>query len=172
MAEFRPLYVFPALGRSTVHLSGDLLRRVDVYAHAQGWTVEQALRFLLAYAAEDVRGRRLLVEECGNELTAARNELWLLQQRAMAAEDTIQTLKTHLSGLEALIAVTHSLCRKLTDEQSRLRQRLEAMAGDGVRPGIALGEEVPEAPPQGVEHLAGRSLKPQHGGGSDLRPSP
>jgi len=158
MAEFRPLYVFPALERVSVYLTGNLLRRFEAFTHTRGWSAEQTVQVLLAYLAEDARGRRLSLEERRNDLTAARNELRLLQHRMLVAEDTIEKLEAHLRGLDALLEEDDTQRRNLLDEQSRLRRRVEALTAEAVRRAIPL-EEMSHASPQEPGGIAARPLE-------------
>ncbi len=138
MAESRPLYVFPSIDRITVYLSGSLLHRIEPFARQRGWTVEQSVQAVLAYAAAAARGNRLSPEAARNELAAARSELAMLEHRAFVAEDIIQSLRIHLTSLETLVAEGARLHDRLVEERVWLRHRQVTLAKEAARRGVSV----------------------------------
>lgn len=93
--------VFPPMERITVTVPGHLRERFERFVREKGWTAEEGVRILLAYAADAVAEHDFTPEETYNEWAAARAEFAVLRHRVYAASEAIRTMKMNITGLQA-----------------------------------------------------------------------
>jgi hypothetical protein len=138
--------LFPRVVRLTVALPDALRQRLETFAAARGWRVEEAARLLLAYAVVTRAGRALTPEETVNSWGAARAELALLRHRAYLADDAARTLRMNVTGLEASNAQYRRSLPAVEAEVARLAAEVRDLEARCVRRGVPVPAQEPAAP--------------------------
>lgn len=141
--------VFPPLAAVRLYLHGDLRGEFEAMIRDRGWTEEEGVKILLAYAAAAARGPRLSPDQSRDELGAARGELSVLRHRAFMADDGIKTLRMNVTGYEKSLEQFARTLPRLRQAEQELQARLERLLAEAIRLRI-------ELPPEEDEHLPPR----------------
>lgn len=114
--------VSPYIERVALTVPEHLRERLEAFAREKGWTVEDGVKILLAYAADVASGHQFTPEETYNEWAAARAELAVLRHRAYSATEASRTMKLNLAGLEAKNAQFRRSLQTQYARRDRLRK--------------------------------------------------
>jgi len=139
--------IFPPLASVRLPLDGGLRHEFETMLHERGWTEEEGVKILLAYAVAAARAPRLSPEQSRDELGASRGELAVLRHRAFMADDGIKTLRMNVTGYEKSLQQFEKTLPRLRREEQDLRARLERLLAEAVRLGIEVPPEEQEGPP-------------------------
>lgn len=126
--------------RIAVPIPARLRTRFEAFIRERGWTPEEGVKILLAYAADALTASERPTEQLHNEWSAARAEMAILRHRAYLADEAIRTLRLNITGLEASNAQYQrslAIQRARHDRLRRAVAELEASlisTGDGAGP--------------------------------------
>jgi chromosome segregation ATPase len=130
------VYVFPRLARLRIELLDELAERLRAFADARGWALGEAVKILLAYAADTREHRARTTGQISNEWSAARAEMARLRHRAYSADEGIRSLQMNARGLEASNGQFQRSLPQVETEVARLQaevdelRRVQAGRGD------------------------------------------
>lgn len=137
-------HVFPPTEQRTVVIPPDLRRRFEAFIGVRGWTPEEGVKILLAYAADALTPTSRTPEQVDAEWSAARAEMAILRHRAYLADEAIRTLRLNITGLAAS---NDQFRRSLALQRGRRDRLREAVAGlEAAGELDAAGEEDPDTP--------------------------
>ncbi|MDR7555783.1 MAG: hypothetical protein QN157_09255 [Armatimonadota bacterium] len=145
--------IFPKVAQVTVALPDGLRQRLETFAAARGWGVDEAARLLLAYAVVTRAGRALTPEETVNSWSAARAELALLRHRAYLADDAARTLRMNVTGLEASNTQYRRSLPAVEAEVARLEAEIRDLEAQCIRRGLPVPAPEPVEPPPAAAPL-------------------
>lgn len=119
--------VFPQVERAAVEIPTHLRARFEIFIAERGWTPEEGVKILLAYAADVLTSSERSAEQIHNEWSAARGEMAILRHRAYLADEAIRTLRLNIAGLEASNSQYQRSLAIQRARRDRLRQAVAAL---------------------------------------------
>jgi len=105
-----------------VRIPAGLRARFEAFVRERGWTPEEGVKILLAYAADVLTASERPADQLHNEWSAARAELAILRHRAYLADEAIRTLRLNITGLEASNSQYQRSLAMQRARRDRLRQ--------------------------------------------------
>jgi len=144
MSKERAALVFPALVRVWVRLNKPSLVRFEQFLKRMGWSDEDAVKILLAYALAVAKGSGLTPEQVRDELGAARAELATLRHRAFMADDTIRTLEMNITGFTAALDQFERSLPAMEEERAVLMSLTECLTAEAAGQGVEVTPDPPD----------------------------